>query len=191
MNLTKKIAPYSTLVHNSIGEKDKRGIAVRWRTVKVSHQPNKQETEMKVLVTNKKAYHNYQILEKYEAGIALQGTEVKSCRTGNVSMSDSYARIYDGELWLIQTHISPYEKGNRNNHEPLRQRKLLVHKKEILKFRQATEAKGLSLIPLRMYLKKGKVKVQLGLGKGKQLHDKRETLKKKSYDREAQKLMKR
>ena len=141
---------------------------------------------MKTLARNKKAYHDYHVEETFEAGIELRGTEVKSCRAANVSLVDSHARIHDGELWLIGCHIAPYDQGNRFNHEPRRERRLLVHRREILKLRLSIEAKGMALVPLRFYLKGSTVKVELGLVRGKALHDKREVLKRRTHDREAQ-----
>ncbi|HUT62666.1 MAG TPA: SsrA-binding protein SmpB [Anaerolineae bacterium] len=130
--------------------------------------------KVKTIAQNKKARHNYYILSTYEVGIALQGTEVKSLRDGRLNFKDSYARVSDGELWLIDMHISPYDKGNIHNHDPLRKRKLLMHSFEIERLRRSTEEKGLTIVPLSIYLKNGKVKVEIGLAKGKHLYDKRE-----------------
>ncbi|MCE5251753.1 SsrA-binding protein SmpB [bacterium] len=129
---------------------------------------------MKIATKNKKAYHDYFILSKYEAGIVLQGTEVKSIRLGHVNLNDSYARVIDNELWLIGLHISPYEQGNIFNHDPLRKRKLLLHSAEIERLRKSIEEKGLTIVPLSLYLNGGRVKVELGLARGKHLYDKRE-----------------
>lgn len=146
---------------------------------------------MKDIAQNRKARHNYHILEKIEAGIALQGTEVKACREHNVSLQDSYARVRDGELWLTGVHIAEYAQGNRNNHEPRRARKLLLHKREIQRLGQAVDAKGQTLVPLRFYFnKRNKVKVELGLCKGKQAHDKRDTMRKKEHENEARRAIK-
>jgi SsrA-binding protein len=123
---------------------------------------------------NKKAYHEYHILETFEAGIELVGTEVKSIRAGQINLTDSYARVRNNELWLIGAHISPYEQGNIFNHDPLRERKLLMHSREIVKIRRSIEEKGLTLIPVGVYFKHGRAKVELGIGKGKKLYDKRE-----------------
>lgn len=139
---------------------------------------------MKSLIENRRARHEYHVMETFEAGIALSGTEVKSCRAGNVSLAEAYARINDDELWLVGSHIAPYEQGNRNNHEPVRNRKLLMHKREIVQLRQAVEIKGLTLVPLRVYLMHGRVKVEIGLCKGKNVHDKRQDMKKREDDRE-------
>ena len=129
--------------------------------------------------------HNYFLLEKFETGVALTGTEVKSVRTGHVNLKDAYGLVKDGELWLLNCHIGAYEHGNIYNHAPLRTRKLLVHREEINKLIGKTQQKGLTLIPTRMYFKSGRVKVELALAKGKQLWDKRETERRKTADREA------
>ncbi len=134
---------------------------------------------------NRAASHNYFLLEKFEAGIALRGTEVKSVRAGHANLKDAYGLVKDGELWLINAHIGPYEHGNIFNHEPLRTRKLLVHKKEVEKLIGKTQHKGLTLIPTRLYFRNGKVKVELALAKGKQHWDKRETERRKTADKEA------
>ena len=134
---------------------------------------------------NRIASHNYFLLEKFETGIALSGTEVKSVRGGLVTLKDAYGLIKDGELWLLNCHIGAYEHGNINNHAPLRTRKLLVHKDEIRKLIGKTQQKGLTLIPVRMYFKSGRVKLELALAKGKQLWDKRETERRRTADQEA------
>ena len=134
---------------------------------------------------NRIASHNYFLLEKFETGIALSGTEVKSVRGGQVNLKDAYGLIKDGELWLLNCHIGPYEHGNIYNHAPLRTRKLLVHKEEIRKLIGKTQQKGLTLIPVRMYFKNGRVKLELSLAKGKQLWDKRETERRRTADQEA------
>ncbi|MFX3622912.1 MAG: SsrA-binding protein SmpB [Ectobacillus sp.] len=138
----------------------------------------------KVLAQNKKAYHDYFIEETYEAGIVLQGTEIKSIRNGRVNLKDAYARIQNGEVWIFGMHISPYEQGNRYNHDPLRTRKLLLHRKEILKLIGYTKETGYTLVPLKIYLQNGFAKMQLGLAKGKKNYDKREDLKKKEAKRD-------
>ena len=137
----------------------------------------------KTLATNRKARHEYFIEETYECGIELKGTEVKSIRQGKVNLTDGYASVDNSEVFLKQVHISPYEQGNRFNVDPLRTRKLLLHKYEIRKLIGATTIKGYSLIPLSVYLKNGKVKVELALAKGKKLHDKRQDLAKKDAQR--------
>ena len=134
---------------------------------------------------NRIASHNYFLLEKFEAGVVLTGTEVKSVRAGRANLKDAYGLIKDGELWLLNCHIGPYEHGNIFNHAPLRTRKLLIHKEELRKLIGKTQQKGLTLIPTRMYFKNGKVKVELALAKGKQLWDKRETERRKTADQEA------
>jgi SsrA-binding protein len=132
----------------------------------------------KQIVQNRMARRNYQILDTFEAGIALQGTEVKSLREpGSMTLKDSYADIRKGEVFLVGAHINPYKQGNIYNHEPERPRKLLMHKREIEKLEQRIAEKGLTLIPLSLYFKRGRVKVQLGLGRGKNVHDKRDTIK--------------
>ena len=146
---------------------------------------------MEIVSTNKKARFNYEIIEKIEAGIALKGTEVKSIRNRNVSIGESYAQIKDDEVFLHNLHISPYEQGNRENHDPIRVRKLLLHKREIKKLAARTQQKGLSLVPLSIYLRKGKIKVELGIGRGKRLVDKREAIKKKTIEREIERIVKR
>ncbi|WP_017756360.1 SsrA-binding protein SmpB [Calidifontibacillus oryziterrae] len=140
----------------------------------------------KVIAQNKKAYHDYFIEETYEAGIVLQGTEIKSIRAGRVNLKDAYARIHNGEVYLIGMHISPYEQGNRYNHDPLRERKLLLHRKEISKLIGETKEIGYSLVPLKLYLKNGYAKVLIGLAKGKKKYDKREDMKKKEAKREVE-----
>jgi len=138
---------------------------------------------------NRAASHNYFLIEKFEAGIALTGTEVKSVRAGRANLKDAYGLIKDGELRLLNAHIGPYEHGNIFNHEPLRTRKLLVHKEELRKLIGKTQQRGLTLIPTRMYFKNGRVKVELALAKGKQMWDKRETERRRTADREAREAM--
>ncbi|KKI92950.1 single-stranded DNA-binding protein [Bacillus sp. SA1-12] len=138
----------------------------------------------KTVAQNKKANHDYTIEETYEAGIVLQGTEIKSVRNGRVQLKDSFARVERGEVFLHNMHISPYEQGNRYNHDPLRTRKLLLHKREIVKLIGAAKEEGYALVPLKMYLKNGYAKVLIGLGKGKKKYDKREDLKKKEAKRD-------
>ncbi len=141
------------------------------------------------LATNKKAYHNYQVLDKYECGIVLTGTEVKSCRLHNISFIDAYAQIQGGEVQLHNVHVSEYKQGNRENHEPKRIRKLLLHKSEIRKIASNSQKKGLTLIPLSFYLKKGKIKVCLGACKGKTKFDTREAMKKKQVQHDLKRIM--
>ena len=147
---------------------------------------------VKVVSDNRKARYLYEILNTYEAGIELKGTEVKSIRAGKVNLQDGYALIRNGEIWLTNVHIAPYEiSGKYFNHEPRRDRKLLLHKKEINKLIGLLQEKGLTLVPLKMYLKGDWVKVSLGVGKGKKLHDKRETVKRREDQREMARAMKR
>ena len=134
---------------------------------------------MKIILKNKKASFNYFILDKYEAGIELKGVEVKSIYNKKVSLDESYVSISKGEVWIVNMHVSPYEQGNRYNQDPLRKRKLLLHKKEILKISTKIKKEGLTIIPTMVYWSGRKIKVEIGLAKGKKLHDKRESLKKK------------
>ena len=138
----------------------------------------------KVICQNKKAFHHYFIEETYQTGIALLGSEVKSLRDGKVNLGDSYGDIKRGEVFLVDAHISAYPEANRLNHDPLRTRKLLLHKREIRRLIGKVEQRGYTLIPLKLYFVKGNVKVDLGLAKGKKLYDKRETLRKKTMERE-------
>ena len=142
---------------------------------------------MKVLAKNRKARYEYEVIETFEAGIVLVGTEVKSCRAGQVSLVDSYARMQDGELWLLGAHIAPYNQGNRNNHEAVHPRKLLLHKREIQRLGSSVDAKGLTVVPTRIYLNpRSKIKVELGLCRGKNVRDKRDDIKRRVQDREVQ-----
>jgi SsrA-binding protein len=142
------------------------------------------DPERKSLARNKRALHDYHVVETWEAGLMLTGTEIKSLRTGQANMSDSYGVVRDGEVFLLNLHIPPYEQGNQFNHDPTRTRKLLLHKKEIKRMIGAVERQGLTLIPLELYFKRGKAKVALALGKGKKLHDKRADEKKRDDQRE-------
>ena len=137
-----------------------------------------------VFAENRKARHDYTVLENIECGIQLSGTEVKSIRRGGVSLSGSYGAVLKGELWLVGADIAGYEFGNRFNHDPKRNRKLLVHAGEIRELKMKTEAKGLTLVPLKIFLRHGRIKVDLGVCRGRQLHDKREALRKKAMDRD-------
>jgi SsrA-binding protein len=143
-----------------------------------------------VEISNKKATYDYFVEETYEAGIALKGTEIKSIRNGSANLKDSYAVIKKGEAYLLNMHIAPYEKGNQFNHEERRTRKLLLHKKEIDKIAGKITTEGYTLIPLKLYFKKNKVKILLGIAKGKKTFDKRETIKKRDLEREARKEFK-
>jgi len=144
----------------------------------------------KTSVTNRKAFHEYEILERMEAGIALKGTEVKSIRQGQASFKDSYVRNEGGELWVVNLHISPYDYGTYANHDPLRPRKLLMHRYEIKRLIGKIEEKGLTLIPLKIYFKKGICKVEVGLARGKKFYDKRKDIARRDMDRDAQRELK-
>ena len=148
------------------------------------------QENFKTIATNKKAFHDYFVLEKLEAGIALCGTEVKSIRQGGVNLKDAWCSIEEGEVYVKQMHISPYEKGNIFNRDPMRVRKLLLHKREILRLFGQLKEQGLSLIPLSLYLKGSRVKVQLGLCRGKKLYDKRAVAAEHSANREIQRALK-
>jgi SsrA-binding protein len=145
---------------------------------------------IKLLADNRKARFNYSVDETLECGIVLQGTEVKSIKNGTFSFADSYGRIIDGELFLIGLHVTPYDHGNIYNHVPDRQRKLLIHKSEIKRLTRKVDEKGFTLIPLKVYLKNGRVKIELGLCKGKKSYDKREILKDKDVKRETEREFK-
>ena len=142
------------------------------------------------LAQNKKARHDYSILETVEAGIVLTGTEIKSVREGRVTLKDGFAQIKNDEAWLENVHISEYTAGNRFNHDPLRRRKLLLHKKQIVQLGQKTSAKGVTLVPLKVYLKNGFAKVLIGVATGKHEYDKRETIKRRDQEREIQRTLK-
>lgn len=144
----------------------------------------------RTLAKNRKAFFQYQVTDRAEAGIALVGTEVKSIREGGLSFSDSFVEFRDGELFLVGCHIAPYTHGNQQNHTPDRDRKLLLHKREILKLGGKVTSKGLTLVPLRAYLKRGRVKLEIGLGRGKRAHDKRETIKRRDIERETRQALK-
>lgn len=144
----------------------------------------------KEILTNRAAFHEYHILDKFEAGIVLVGTEVKSVMLGRIQLKESYVTVKDNELWLFNAHISQYSHGNINNHEPLRTRKLLLHRREIEKLERETTLKGMTLVVTRIYWKNGRIKFEIGLAKGKKLFDKRETLKNRTIERETQAAMK-
>jgi len=148
------------------------------------------ETGVKQIAQNRKAYHDYFILERYEAGIELFGTEVKSIRAGNVNLKDSFCIVKNGELFVRNMHISPYEKGNIFNRDPLRPKRLLMHKREINRLQGRLQQEGLALVPLSVYLKNSRVKVELALCKGKKLHDKRDAAARRDAGREMQKAIK-
>jgi SsrA-binding protein len=147
------------------------------------------ERGQKVIASNRKARHDYSILDTYEAGLVLQGTEVKSLRDGKASLADAFATVDDGEVWLRNVHIPEYTQGTWTNHTPRRTRKLLLHRSEIEKLIGKTKESGLSLVPLSMYFKDGKVKVEIALAKGKKAYDKRQTLAKRDADRDISKAM--
>lgn len=142
------------------------------------------------IINNRQAYHEYHILDKYEAGAALVGTEVKSIMGGRIQLKDSYVQVKDGEVWLLNAHISPYSHGNKQNHDPLRTRKLLLHKKEIEKLERETTVKGLTLVVTAIYWKNGRIKFEIGVAKGKKLYDKRETEMKKTVEKETRQQLK-
>jgi SsrA-binding protein len=143
-----------------------------------------------VITVNRKAYHNYHIQESLEAGIVLKGSEIKSIRAGKVNLSDAYARPENGELWLHNSHIASYDAASYNTHEPTRPRKLLLHRKEINSLAGKVVQKGLTLVPLRLYIKHGVAKVELGMAKGKKLYDKKEAIARRDTDREIERAMK-
>jgi SsrA-binding protein len=145
----------------------------------------------KVLSDNRQAGHNYFLMERFEAGLVLTGTEVKAVKDGNVQLKDAYAEVRNNEAWLVNAHISQYSHGNRENHLPVHNRKLLLHRREIDKLLGVTREKGLLLIPTKMYLKGGRIKCELAVAKGKKLHDKRETERKKTAEDEARAEMRR
>jgi SsrA-binding protein len=147
------------------------------------------EEGIKVICRNKRAFHEYHVMEKLECGIVLTGTEVKSLREGSSSLEDAYARIDDGEVWLIGSDIPEYTMAHRMNHKPKRPRKLLLHRREIAKFAGKASERGYTLVPLRMYFKQGRAKVELAIARGKQLHDKREALKKADAQRDIRRAL--
>lgn len=149
------------------------------------------EPKVKILSDNRRAAHNYMLLERFEAGLVLTGTEVKAARDGKVQLMDSYAEVVSNEAWLVNAHFSPYSHGNRENHEPLRRRKLLLHRKEIDKLLGKTREKGLALVPTKVYLINGRIKCELALGRGKKLHDKREAERTRTQEAEARSAMRR
>jgi SsrA-binding protein len=150
----------------------------------------KGDDDDKVLATNRSAYHDYHISEKYEAGIVLTGTEVKSVLGGRVQLKDSYVAVREQEAWLLNAHISPYAHGNRNNHDPMRTRKLLLHRREIEKLEQASTVQGMTLVVTRVYLKNGRAKFEIGVARGKKQYDKRETEMRRTIDRETRAQLK-
>jgi SsrA-binding protein len=146
--------------------------------------PAKSQQGVKVVAVNRRAWHDYFIDDRIEAGLVLTGTEIKSIREGRINLRDAYARIEDGEAWLLNAHIAPYEQGNRYNHDPRRPRKLLLHKDEIASLLGRVQQRGYTLIPLQLYLKRGLAKVELGLARGKRQYDKREAIARRDAQRE-------
>lgn len=144
----------------------------------------------KIIVKNRKAFHDYEVVDRFEAGIELRGTEVKSLRGGHITLKDSYGDIEGGQIFLVGTHIDPYEQGNLFNHDPERPRRLLLHKREIFRLHQQVAEKGMTLIPLSMYFKQGRVKVELGLCRGKHTIDKRVSLRERDIQRETDRTLK-
>ena len=149
------------------------------------------EKPRKVISDNRRARHEYEILETFEAGIELSGTEVKSLRQGKANLQDSFARVEENELWLYNCHISPYDHGNRFNHDPIRKRRLLMHHKQILKLKSRMQEKGLTLIPLKLFFKGNWAKIDLALSRGKQLYDKRDSIKQRDSQRQLDRLVRR
>ena len=150
----------------------------------------KNKSTLKVFATNKRSHFDYHILEKLECGMALIGCEVKSIRLGSINLRDSYVRIINHELWLVGCHILPYKEGNRQNADPIRDRKLLVHKKELLRLIGKTQKKGLTMIPIRIYIKRNRMKLEIGLGQSKKKFDKRQDIKDKDIKRDMQRALK-
>lgn len=151
----------------------------------------KQESEFKILAANRAASHNYFLLDRFEAGLVLTGTEVKAAREGKIQLKDSYAEVHNGEAWLANAHISPYSHGNRMNHDPVRRRKLLLHRSEIDKLLGKTRERGFTLIPTKVYLKTGRIKCELALARAKKLHDKREAERTRANEAEAREAVRR
>jgi SsrA-binding protein len=147
------------------------------------------DDEGRTIAANRRAFHEYFIEERFEAGMVLVGTEVKSLRAGRANLQDAYARVVNGECWLYNLHISPFEQGNRFNHDPVRPRKLLLHKREIAELQEVTQQKGLALVPLRLFWSKGRAKCELGVGRGKKAYDKRASLKERESRREIERVV--
>jgi SsrA-binding protein len=148
-----------------------------------------QQSEIKILNDNRAAGHNYHLFDRYEAGLVLTGTEVKAAKSGKIQLKESYAEVTEDEAWLVNAHISEYSHGNIMNHAPVRRRKLLLHRKEIEKLRTETREKGLTIVPTKLYLKAGRIKVEIAVGKGKKFHDKREATRAKEMQAEAKAAM--
>jgi len=149
----------------------------------------KQNSGVKIIAKNRRVRHEYHILETFEAGLALKGTEIKSIRAHRVSLKRGYVQPRDGELWLVDVHIAEYEQGNRENHDPLRPRKLLLHRREINKIIAALSQKGLTCVPTRLYLKNGRAKVEIALARGKKLHDKRQAMARRDSQRQVERAL--
>jgi SsrA-binding protein len=147
------------------------------------------QSQIKLISDNRRARFEYELFDVYQAGIELSGTEVKSMRAGKANLQDSFARVEDGELWLYNMHVSPYDHGNRFNHEPMRRRKLLMNAQEITRIKSALEEKGLTLVPLKLYFKRNWVKLDLALARGRRIYDKREAIKKRESDRRLKRLV--
>jgi SsrA-binding protein len=156
---------------------------------KEQSRPSSQHMPIKVITVNRRAYHDYVVERTVETGIALVGTEIKSIREGKVNLRSAYAILRNGEIWMENAHIATYEHGNRYNHDPMRNRKLLLHKREITQLAAKVATKGMTLIPLKLYLKGGRAKVELGLCRGKKLYDKRETLIERDVKRDIERIM--
>jgi len=148
------------------------------------------EGEVRQVATNRKALHDYEVVDTFEAGIALTGTEIKSVRAARVNLRDGFVQIRQGEAWLLNVHISPYDFGNRENHEPRRERKLLLHRREIRKLQSKVSERGWTIVPLRMYLKDGRAKIEIALVRGKRLYDKRDAVAERDMNRELQRAVK-
>ena len=153
-------------------------------------KPNGAKGDRQPIASNRRAFYNYEILDRYEAGLVLTGTEIKSAREGRVNLKDAYGVVKSGEVWLLNCHISPYSHGNRMNHDPLRTRKLLLHRSELRKLIGKTTEKGLTLVPTKIYFHNGRAKCEIALAKGKKLFDKRETEKRKTAEKEARQAVK-
>ena len=153
--------------------------------------PEKKDTSLKILSDNRQAGHNYFLMDRYEAGLVLTGTEVKAAKDSKIQLKDAYATVSNNEAWLVNAHISQYSHGNRENHPPVRNRKLLLHRREIDKLLGITREKGLALIPTKMYLKAGRIKCEIAVAKGKKLHDKREADRARTAEAEARAEMRR
>jgi SsrA-binding protein len=155
----------------------------------MARPPKKDEDDIKVVVRNKRAFHEYEVIERIECGVVLQGTEVKSLRDGQASLEDAYAKLEGGEVWMIGSDIPEYAMGNRQNHKPKRPRKLLLHRREIEKFAGKASQRGFTLVPLRLYFRSGRAKVELAVARGKQAHDKRQAARKADADREIRRAL--